>query len=70
MGLANNIHYVGAVTSNVPFNDAKTEPWRNNTGMVPADGDFKGKSYMDVKQDYIDKHDQNFQARNMVRQRT
>lgn len=64
MGLANNIHYVGAVTSNVPFNDAKTEPWRNNTGMVPADGDFKGKSYMAVKQDYIDKHDQNFQKRN------
>ena len=64
MGLANNIHYVGAVTSNVPFNDAKTEPWRNNTGMVPADGDFKGKSYMDVKQDYINKHDQNFQKRN------
>ena len=64
MGLANNIHYVGAVTSNVPFNDAKTEPWRNNTGMVPADGDFKGKSYMEVKQNYIDKHDQNFQKRN------
>lgn len=64
MGLANNIHYVGAVTSNVPFNDATTEPWRNNTGMVPADGEFKGKSYMDVKQDYIDKHDQNFQKRN------
>ena len=66
MGLANNIHYVGAVTSNVPFNDAKTEPWRNNTGMVPADGDFKGKSYMDVKQDYIDKHvtDPIFQKRN------
>lgn len=64
MGLANNIHYVGAVTSNVPFDDADKEPWRNNTGMVPADGDFKGKSYMDVKQDYIDKHDQNFQKRN------
>lgn len=64
MGLANNIHYVGAVTSNVPFNDATTEPWRNNTGMVPADGEFKGKSYMDVKQDYINKHDQNFQKRN------
>lgn len=64
MGLANNIHYVGAVTSNVPFNDAVKEPWRNNTGMVPADGEFKGKSYMDVKQDYIDKHDQNFQKRN------
>lgn len=66
MGLANNIHYVGAVTSNVPFNDAKTEPWRNNTGMVPADGDFQGKSYMDVKQDYIDKYvkDPIFQKRN------
>lgn len=66
MGLANNIHYVGAVTSNVPFNDATTEPWRNNTGMVPADGEFKGKSYMDVKQDYIDKYvtDPIFQKRN------
>lgn len=70
MGLANNIHYVGAVKSNVPFNDATTEPWRNNTGMVPADGEFKGKSYMDVKQDYIDKYDQKtitdpiFQKRN------
>lgn len=64
MGLANNIHYVGAVTSNVPFNDADKEPWRNNTGMVPADGEFKGKSYMAVKQDYIVKHNQNFQKRN------
>ena len=66
MGLANNIHYVGAVTSNVPFNDADKEPWRNNTGMVPADGDFKGKSYMAVKQDYIDKYvkDPIFQKRN------
>lgn len=66
MGLANNIHYVGAVKSNVPFDDADKEPWRNNTGMVPADGDFKGMSYMDVKQDYIDKHvtDPIFQKRN------
>ena len=70
MGLANNIHYVGAVKSNVPFDDADKEPWRNNTGMVPADGDFKGKSYMDVKQNYIDKYDQKtitdpiFQKRN------
>ena len=70
MGLANNIHYVGAVTSNVPFNDAVNEPWRNDTGMIPADGDFKGKSYMEVKQDYIDKYDQKtitdpiFQKRN------
>lgn len=66
MGLANNIHYVGAITSNVSFND----PWRNNTGMVPADGDFQGKSYMAVKQDYIDKYGQKtntdpiFQKRN------
>ena len=66
MGLANNIHYVGAVKSNVPFNDADKEPWRNNTGMVPADGDFKGKSYMEVKQNYIDKYvkDPIFQKRN------
>lgn len=66
MGLANNIHYVGAVTSNVTFNDAVKEPWHNNTGMVPADGDFKGKSYMAVKQDYIDKYvkDPIFQKRN------
>lgn len=64
MGLANNIHYVGAVKSNVPFDDADKEPWRNNTGMVPADGEFKGKSYMEVKENYIDKHDQNFQKRN------
>lgn len=70
MGLANNIHYVGAITSNVPFNDAVKEPWRNNTGMVPADGDFQGKSYMAVKQDYIDKYDKKtitdpiFQKRN------
>lgn len=70
MGLANNIHYVGAITSNVSFNDATTDPWRNKTGMVPADGDFQGKSYMDVKQDYIDKYGQKtntdpiFQKRN------
>ena len=66
MGLANNIHYVGAVTSNVPFNDAVKEPWHNDTGMIPADGEFKGKSYMEVKQDYIDKHvtDPIFQKRN------
>lgn len=66
MGLANNIHYVGAVTSNVLFNDSVKEPWRNNTGMVPADGNFQGKSYMAVKQDYIDKYvtDPIFQKRN------
>ena len=65
MGLANNIHYVGAVTSNVPFNDASKEAWRNDTGEVPA----SGKSYLEVKQSYIDQYkndadEATFQKRN------
>ena len=65
MGLANNIHYVGAVISNVPFNDASKEAWRNDTGEVPA----SGKSYLEVKQSYIDqykndKDEATFQKRN------
>lgn len=69
MGLANNIHYVGAVTSNVPFNEASKEAWRNDTGEVPASGDYANKSYLEVKQSYIDqyKKDQDeatFQKRN------
>lgn len=65
MGLANNIHYVGAVTSNVPFNDASSEAWRNDTGEVPA----SGKSYLEVKQSYIDQYkndadEATFQKRN------
>lgn len=56
MGLANNIHYVGAVISNVPFNDATNEPWRDDTGVIPDSGDYANKSYLDVKQSYINKY--------------
>ena len=69
MGLANNIHYVGAVTSNVPFNEASEEAWRNDTGEVPASGEHANKSYLEVKQSYIDqykkdKDEATFQKRN------
>ena len=68
MGLANNIHYVGAVTSNVPFNEASKEAWRDDTGEVPASGDYANKSYLEVKQSYIDqykdKDEATFQKRN------
>ena len=69
MGLANNIHYVGAVTSNVPFNEASKEAWRNDTGKVPAYGDYANKSYLEVKQSYIDNYNKDadeatFQKRN------
>ena len=68
MGLANNIHYVGAVTSNVPFNDASKEVWRNDTGKIPASGDYANKSYLEVKQSYIDNYkdadEATFQKRN------
>lgn len=68
MGLANNIHYVGAVTSNVPFNEASKEAWRDDTGKVPASGDYANKSYLEVKQSYIDqykdKDEATFQKRN------
>ena len=57
MGLSNNIHYVGAVVSNVPFNDAKNAPWRNHLGQVAAKDneskEFKDMSYLEVKQKYI-----------------
>ena len=56
MGLANNIHYVGAVTSNVPFNDATKEPWRDDIGEIPTSGDYANKSYLEVKQSYIDNY--------------
>lgn len=69
MGLANNIHYVGAVTSNVPFNEASKEAWRNDIGEVPASGEYANKSYLDVKQSYIDNYNNDadeatFQKRN------
>ena len=69
MGLANNIHYVGAVISNVPFNDASKEPWRDDIGKIPAPGEYANKSYLDVKQSYIDNYNNDadeaiFQKRN------
>lgn len=69
MGLVNNIHYVGAVTSNVPFNDATNEAWRDDTGAIPASGDYANKSYLEVKQSYIDQYkndtdEATFQKRN------
>ena len=69
MGLANNIHYVGAVTSNVPFNEASKEAWRNDTGEIPASGEYANKSYLEVKQSYIDNYKKDrdeatFQKRN------
>lgn len=58
MGLSNNIHYVGAVVSNVPFNDKDNAPWRNHLGQVAAKDKesqkFKDMSYQEVKQKYID----------------
>ena len=52
MGLANNIHYVGAITSNVEFDKDK---WRDGTGALPSsDNGFNGMSYQAVKQAYID----------------
>lgn len=58
MGLSNNIHYVGAVVSDVPFNDKTNAPWRNHLGQVAAKDnksqEFKDMSYLQVKQKYID----------------
>ena len=48
MGLANNIHYVGALTSNVAF----TDEWHDGKGVPGSYG--SAKTYMDVKQKYID----------------
>ena len=61
MGFSNNIHYVGAVTSNVSFRDEK---WHNRKGELAsatneADKAFAGMSYQDVKQKYIDDYHQN-----------
>ena len=61
MGFSNNIHYVGAVTSNVSFRDEK---WHNRKGELASstneeDKAFAGMSYQDVKQKYIDNYHQN-----------
>lgn len=61
MGLANNIHYVGAVYSNIKFSD----PWHDEYGKLAADN----ISYQNKKQGYIDRYKENnviseFQERN------
>ena len=64
MGLANNIHYVGAVKSNVSFSE---DTWHNEYGEATAES----KSYQAFKQDYISKYEKDkqqyvteFQSRN------
>ena len=61
MGLANNIHYVGAMYSNVAFSDL----WHSGKGALASnatseeeeeDKAFAGKSYKEVKQQYIDNY--------------
>ena len=48
MGLANNIHYVGALTSNVSFGDQ----WHDGKGVPGTYGN--AQTYMAVKKKYID----------------
>ena len=57
MGFSNNIHYVGAVTSNVSF---RNEKWHNRKGeLASATSEADRMSYQDVKQKYIDDYHQN-----------
>ena len=61
MGLANNIHYVGAVYSNIKFSDT----WHDQNGKPAADN----ISYQNKKQGYIDSYKKDkdiskFQERN------
>ena len=63
MGLSNTIHYVGAMVSDVPFNDKTNAPWRNHLGQVATAADengnnFTGMSYQGVKQKYIDDYNE------------
>lgn len=60
MGLANNIHYVGAVKSNVSFSE---HTWHDAYGVSSAEN----KSYQDFKKDCIKEYqsdNQKFQSRN------
>lgn len=63
MGLSNTIHYVGAMVSDVPFNDNTNAPWRNHLGQVATAADengnnFTSMSYQGVKQKYIDDYNE------------
>lgn len=55
MGLANNIHYVGAVKSNVQFSDT----WHNEYGEASA------KSYQAFKQEIITNYDEKDKQQNV-----
>lgn len=64
MGLANNIHYVGAVKSNVSFSE---DTWHNEYGVAST----TSQTYQDFKKDCIKKYeegnkkdDTGFQSRN------
>ena len=51
MGLVNNIHYVGAVNSNVQFSDNQfSDKWHNENGEESSD------TYQTKKQKYIDNY--------------
>ena len=54
MGLANNIHYVGAVKSNVSFSK---DTWHNENGEASDDS----KSYQAYKQEYITNYEKDKQ---------
>jgi len=59
LGFSNNIHYIGAISSNVPF----TDTYRDHDGKPDA----SSTSYRNVKQHYIDVYKNNdaiFQKRN------
>lgn len=52
LGLANNIHYVGAVESNITFDSL----WHDDVGKAHTEGDFAKMSYAQVKKSYIEKY--------------
>lgn len=56
MGFSNNIHYVGAVTSNVDFRNDK---WHNRKGELASATNEEDMTYQGVKQKYIDDYHQN-----------
>lgn len=51
MGFSNNIHYVGAVTSNVSFSN---DMWHNRKGELASATNEEDMTYQGVKQKYID----------------
>ena len=60
MGLANNIHYVGAVKSNVLF----SAKWRDENGKESADTTYQAKKQKYIDNYKLDKNETEFQKRN------